>query len=344
EIKGAIISKSAQSDASNASNVSNEISAAQEVPTLPNLPTISTPVPEAVTPVGIIRTANSEPMNQHDAIQLAQRMLSKLPGYYKAGGEVATTTLLLRFYFPLVAQTRYADVFAELEAQTGWRVQLHQTTHHQALTEMARSLLPSDLTCDGVPSLYLGQQMVTVNYVGHADSEALQDAQQQFLAETGWHLRLIASGKKTGTSGRMRQAEAISLTNETFKEVSDFYRVGADTDKGILWVHFHFPDRAKERYAQQIADLANKTGWKVYFYPYVQQKTLIEVARRLLPEGVSMNGKASLYQDSHALTLTCTGSITTEEREDIQQQFSIETGWTLDLRTPVEEIYILPES
>jgi len=57
-----------------------------------------------------------------------------------------------------------------------------------------------------------------------------------------------------------------------------------------------------------------------------------------------VNGKASLYQDSHTLTLTCTGSITAEEREDIQQQFSIETGWTLDLRTPVEEIYILPES
>ena len=167
----------------------------------------------------------------------------------------------------------------------------------------------------------------------------LQDVQEQFLAETGWHLRLGAS-KKSGSSARILQGEAILLTNETFEEVPDFYRVGADANKGILWVHFHFPDRAKERYGRQIADLANRTGWKVYFYPYVHQKTLIEVARRQLPEGVSVNGKALLYEDSHTLTLTCTGSISAEEREDIQQQFSLETGWTLDLRTPVEEISI----
>jgi hypothetical protein len=251
--------------------------------------------------------------------------------------------LVLRFSFPLVAQKRHATIFSELAAQTGWQVRLHPTTNHQALINMARSLLPSDLTCHGVPSLYLDEQMVMVNYVGYADPEALQDVQQQFLAETGWHLRLTAS-KKSGTSGRMLQGEAILLTNETFQEVPDFYRVGADANKGILWVHFHFPDRAKERYGQHISDLTNKTGWKVYLYPYVHQKTLIEVARRLLPEGVSVNGKALLYEDSHALTLTCAGSLATEEREDIQQQFSRETGWTLDLRTSVEEISITPES
>jgi hypothetical protein len=288
-------------------------------------------------------------MSQHEAIQLAQQMLSPLPGYYKAGGDAATTTLLLRFYFPLVAQTRYADVLTELEAQTGWHVRLHQTTHQQALIEMARRLLPSGLACDGVPSLYLDQQMVIVNYVGRTDPETLQNAQQQFLAETGWHLHLTAgaspatTGKKTVSSGRMPQGEAISLASQTFKEVPDFYRVGADGNKGILWVHFHFPDKAKERCAQQITDLANTTGWKVYLYPYVHQKALIESARRLLPEGVGVNGKALLYQDSRTLTLTCTGSIPAEERDDIQQQFSLETGWTLDLRTPVEEFSIMPD-
>jgi hypothetical protein len=341
EIKGAIISRPALSDAFDASDASG---ADQNVPTLPNLPVVSSRAPEPATPVGATQMPRPEPMSQHDAIQLAQQMLSELPGYYKAGGEVATTTLLLRFYFPLVAQTRYANVFAELEAQTGWQVRLHQTTHQQALIEMARRLLPSGLTCDGIPSLHLDQQMVMVNYVGHADPEALQEAQQQFLAETGWHLQLVAPGKKKVTSARMSQGEAISLAGETFKEVPDFYRVGADANKGILWIHFHFPDIAKERHAQQIADLANTTGWKVYLYPYVHQKALIEAARRFLPEGVGVSGKASLYQDSRTLTLTCTGSIAAEEREAIQQQFSIETGWTLDLRTPVEEFYIMPES
>lgn len=337
EIKGALISRSAQSDAS---DVANETSIAQNEPTLPNLPALSSRAPEAVTPVGTTRTTSSAPLSQHDAIQVAQQMLSELPGFYKAGGEVATTTLLLRFYFPLVAQTRYADVLAELEAQTGWQVRLHPTTHQQALIEMAHRLLPSDLTCDGVPSLYPDQQLVMVHYLGHADPEALQDAQRQFLAETGWHLHLVAPGKKTVTSGRMLQGEAMSLASETFKEVPHFYRVGADAQKGILWIHFHFPEIAKQSYAQQITDLANQTGWRVYLYPYVHQKALIEAARRLFPEGVSVNGKVLLHQDSRTLTLACTGSLPAEAREDIRQQFSTETGWTLDLRTPVEEFYI----
>jgi hypothetical protein len=182
-----------------------------------------------------------------------------------------------------------------------------------------------------------------VNYVGRADPEALQNAQEQFLAETGWHLQLTVAGRKAAPSGRMLQGEAISLASEIFKEMPDFYRVGADGNKGILWVHFHFPDIARERYLQQMTELSDKTGWKVYLYPHVDRKALIEAARRLLPEDVGVNGKALLYQDSLTLIVKCTGSIPAEEREDIQQQFSLETGWTLDLRTPVEEITMMPE-
>jgi Cft2 family RNA processing exonuclease len=351
EIKGATITF----------DVLNATQSSQDAPQLPNLPAVSSQVPEAAIPVNATPVQKEDVglastrlparlMNQHEAIQLAQRMLGHLPGYYKAGGEVATSTLVVRFYFPLVAQTRYADVFAELEAESGWQVRLHQTTHQQALIEMARRVLPPSLACDGTPSLYVDQQMVMVNYVGQADPEALQDAQQQFLAETGWHLHLttgassVPTGKKTVTAGRMLQGEAISLASETFKEAPDFYRVGADANKGILWVHFHFPDSARERYAQQLSDLASRTSWKVYVYPYVDRKALIEAGRRLLPEGVGVNGKALLYQDSRTLVLICTGSIPAEEREDIQEQFSLETAWTLDLRTPVEEITIVPEA
>ncbi len=376
EIKGAVVSTSllsvttATTDTSDKPNTSatsatiatsdtattsNEVGTTQNEAPLPNLPAASSQTAEIITLVAATPTIRSEPLSQHDAIQLAQHMFNALPGFYKAGGDLATTTLLLRFYFPQVAQTRYAGLLAELEAQTGWHVRLHQTAHQQALVEMARRLLPAGLTCVGVPSLYLDQQTVMVNYLGQASPEALQEAQQQFLSETGWHLNLIAPNKKTTPiarstptpaaprMARMSQGEAFALTNETFKEVPDFYRVGADANKGVLWVHFHFPDIARERYAQKIADLATQTGWKVYLYPYVHQKALIDAARHLLPPGVSLQGKASLYQDNRTLTLTCTGAIAAETREELLQQFTSETGWTLDLRTPVEEFIITPE-
>jgi len=142
-------------------------------------------------------------MSQHEAVQCAQRLFSTLPGYERAGAEGATTTLRLRFHFPLVARTRYADMLAELEAQTGWQVRLHHTTHQQALIEMARRLLPSGLTWQATPSLYLDQQRVVITYVGEADPEAVQEAQQQFLAETGWHL---GAASKQNRSAAARNA------------------------------------------------------------------------------------------------------------------------------------------
>jgi hypothetical protein len=264
-------------------------------------------------------------------------MLVDLPGYYKVGADMAAGTLLLRFHFPIVAQTRYADVFHELEVQTGWQVSLHSTTNQQALADMARRLLPTGLTCDGTPSLLLGQQTVSVRYVGSATPEVVQEAQLQFLEETGWRLDLIAPGKKTESAGRLSQGEAMSLASETFRQASDFYRVGADGKKGILWLHFYFPDKAKQRYKEQLAQLATSSGWRIYVYPYVHQKSLIDVARRFLPEGIGVEGKARIYEDSRTLHMTTTDIIDAQTRAAIQQQFTDETGWQLDLHTPVEE-------
>src|SRR5207244_5524588 len=133
-------------------------------------------------------------MNQHEALQLAQRLLSDLPGFYKAGAELATVTLLLRFHFPAVAQKRYSEQLAQLEAQTGWHVRLHPAVHHQALVEMARQLLPDGLTSNGTPSLHLDRETVRVYCQRMASPEAIQEPQQALLEETGWTMALRMTG------------------------------------------------------------------------------------------------------------------------------------------------------
>src|SRR5205085_1614365 len=137
-----------------------------------------------------------EPINQHDAILLAQRILSGLPGYYKTGLDFATSTLLLRFHFPKVAQVRYSEELAQIQARTGWSVRLHPTAHQQALVDMAQRLLPAGLTSNGTPSLLLAQEAVRVNCLGSASSEAIQDAERRFLEEIGWRLILVLPGQK----------------------------------------------------------------------------------------------------------------------------------------------------
>lgn len=291
-----------------------------------------------------------EPINQHDALLLAQRILSGLPGYYKAGLDLATTSLILRFHFPKVAQTRYAQEFAQIEARTGWHIRLHPTAHQQALVDMAQRLLPAGLTSNGIPSLLLDQETVRVNSLGTATPEAIQDAERRFLEETGWHLNLILPGQKPkpatpgATPTRLPQAQAMTLANAMFKTLPGFYRVGADANKATLWLHFHFPDMAKQRYSEQITALADQTGWKVYLYPHVSEKALIDAVKRLLPEGVSITGNASVYQHMKTVSVSLTGEMSAEAKEELERRFGEETGWGLEVAGGVEEYSVRQDS
>ncbi|HLH63810.1 MAG TPA: MBL fold metallo-hydrolase [Ktedonobacteraceae bacterium] len=299
----------------------------------------STPALTMTFGTAMLPARASAPVDQHTAHQVAQRLLGGLPGFTKVGLDVASITLVPRFQFPDVAATRYAGVFEQLEAQTGWQVRLHPTTNQEALVEMARRVLPPELQCSGTPSLYLDQHAVGVHYTGSTSPEAMEEAQQQFLQETGWQLRLIApgqKGQKAGKAGntvpeRMSQGQALALVREAFSSEPTFYRVGADTSKGILWAHFHFPELAKQRYAEQLASLSSQIGWKVYIYPIVHRLALIEAVRRLLPEGVSINGEPQLFQHNTTLSVDCAGAMSADLIAYVRQRFRDETGWELNV-------------
>jgi Cft2 family RNA processing exonuclease len=271
------------------------------------------------------------PLNQHDALVIAQRLLAPLPNYAKVGADSAAYCLMPRFHFPLVAQQQYADIFAQLEAETGWQVELQQTTNQQELSALARQLLPPGLSSVGAPSLLLDQNIVSVRVIGQADTETIQQAQAQFLAETGWQLELLLPEQKQQPRQRLPQQEAIDAVRAAFKDTSDFYRVGADANTGILWIHFHFPDAVKQRYTAQLAALATQTGWRVFVYPHVQQRELVAAATRLLPEGITITGTPSVYEHYRILSLTITGAFDGDAKLIMQAKFTEETGWRLEI-------------
>ncbi|HYB01175.1 MAG TPA: MBL fold metallo-hydrolase [Ktedonobacteraceae bacterium] len=278
------------------------------------------------------RQAMRQPeMNQHEALQLTQRLLGDLSDFYKAGADPANATILLRFYFPAVAQTRYAEQLAQLEAQSGWHVRLHPTAQHQALVEMARQLLPEGITSNGTPSIHLDRETVRVYCQGTATTEAIQEAQQRFLEETGWRLELLLPGQKSETPHRASRDEALTLARKMFNPIPGFYRVGADPTKGTLWLHFHFPDTARPRYMELLVELATQTGWRVYVYPNAHEKALIAQVTRLLPESVSITGKPLVYQDTRRLSVSLSEPLSEQAIEQIQGKFIEETGWKVDV-------------
>lgn len=299
--------------------------AEQHTPAQAENTTATTFIPQTV------REPRRAPLNQHDALIIAQNLLAPLPNYAKVGADSATYRLLPRFHFPLVAQQQYADIFTQLEAETGWQVELQQTTNQQELSALVRRVLPPGLSSISAPSLLLDQNIASARVIGQADAEAIQQAQARFLAETGWQLELLLPEQKQQPRQRLPQQEAIDAARAAFKDTPDFYRAGADANTGILWVHFHFPDAVKQRYAVQLAALTAQTGWRVFVYPHVQQRALIAVATRLLPEGITIIGAPSIYEHYRILGLTVTGAFDGDAKLIMQAKFTEETGWRLEL-------------
>ncbi len=291
--------------------------------------------PVSETPIATApqKAPNKRRFNQQLALQVAQHELSKLPGYYKTGADVNNAILIPRFYFPDVAQTRYADLFAQLEAKTGWSVQLYPSINQNALMDMALQVLPAGLVSNNTPSLYLSQRIVSVVCSGTSSTEEIAAAKQRFEEETGWQLEMLLPAQQQA-NGVVSQGEAMAMATALFSDASDFYRVGVDTNRKVLWLHFHFPDAARKRYAQQFLDLEAQTGWHVDLHANAHQKALVDVARRLLPDTVGIVSK-SLRQENKTLRLTCTASISNTGLDDIQERFLKETGWCLDVMATV---------
>lgn len=276
-------------------------------------------------------------LDQHGAIQVAQSLLRGQSGYVKVGAG-SDGTLYARFHFPEIARQRYAEIFKEVEKQTGWRVQVQDGIHQEALAEMARRVLPEGLTPSNTPSIYQNQRTVLLQTKGEASQEAVLAAQQKFSAETGWQLTITVPGSREEMENapRMTQGEAMARITAAFTGVLELYRVGVDTRLKTFWLHFHFPEKAREQFADLFAELEQETGWRICLHPHAHQKALVEVAQRLLPEQATLTGKKTLLQESHTLRLSGIALPEQDQLQEICQRFTEITGWSL-LLEPSEE-------
>ena len=272
-------------------------------------------------------------MDQHDAIHTAQSLLRDLPHYIKVGAEPGRYLLHARFHFPEIARQQYSACFSEVEARTGWQIQVPDGVHQEALAALARQVLPQGLKASGSPSLYHQQQAVLLQCKGEAPQAEVLAAQAHFEEETGWQLTITVPGSRENIeqAPRMAQGEAMAQISAAFRGVLELYRIGVDSRLKIFWLHFHFPEKAGEEHAELLTNLEQETGWRVYLHPQVHQKALVDVARHLLPDEVELTGKKVLHQEEHTLLLMYSGSLDEATRQAIQTRFTDETRWQLDL-------------
>ena len=280
--------------------------------------------------------------DQNWILSVLEQHLGSPPDLYRRSIDPDTGDVILSFHFPAVARTKYAGAIEAAAEETGVSISVAPHTHQGILTDVARRSLPTGLTPRGKPSIHVEQQLVSISCMGNATSEAILQAQNRFLEQTGWYLELQLEqsdqknkgtywGANAGSAKRKEQNEAISIARKLLEGTDGLYKIGVDGASGTLLLRFYFPDVARTRIAEQISKIEEQTGWGVRIHPTVHQEELIATARLLLPEGLTIYGSPSLHHDSRTVDLTCSGSTSSEAIDEAQARFTEETGWQMEI-------------
>jgi Predicted exonuclease of the beta-lactamase fold involved in RNA processing len=296
---------------------------------------------------GVAHAYQEKPYRMEDALRFAQDSLKNLPGYLRVKVDVATQTLIPRFAFPDIAKQRYSDQLHAIGEVTGWHIWVHPIIYPLALKDLLTHILPAGLSCIDTPSIYQDKHKVGIVCVGNADHAAIETVKQRFIEETGWELELRGSAveieEPRAVQPHLTRAQAMQRVVAAFGATPEFYQLGIDDRRYTLWLHFYFPELARQRYADEVAHLAQETGWHIDIDKDVHQKALVEIAQRLLTPQVSIIGKRAVLHEQLLLRLNCAGILDAWQLKEVQERFRAETGWNLELELTDQPAFVVPK-
>ena len=290
--------------------------------------------------------------DQHWILSVIEQHLGTPPDLYRRSIDPDTGNVTLAFHFPDVAREQYAEAIAAAAEETGIEITLAPNAHQGELVRMTLKCIPQGLTMRGRPSIYQDVHLLQIECEGQVSAEAIAEAESRFYEATGWYLTITGAtvsaqdiseiSQETqeaqatepaglNTKETLTQYDAIQVAQRFLGNLPGFAKVGAEAATSTLVLRFHFPDIARVRYAEQFAELSERTGWQVRLYPTVHQEALVEMAYRLLPQELTCLGAPSLFHSRRRVSLTCKGTTSAEAMQDAQRRFEEETGWKLTL-------------
>ena len=287
----------------------------------------------------------AEPPDQDWIQNVISTHLGDVPDLHKRGVNPETGAVTLYFYFPQVARTRYAAQIEAIAEETGVPVSVSPNAHQGALAEKAEECIPEGIKPRGGPSIYHDRSLIAYECTGYAEPEAIERAKATFHAETDWFLeiRLPATTATTSTTPASSATAAATATKSKVANPHDalviahtmldslpgIAKIGTQDRSHTLLLRFHFPDLAQQRYADQLAALAEKTGWQIRIHPSVHQQAMIEAAQRAVPDSFVLLGTPSLNQSGKIVKVVVMGEEDQALMQAAWQRFHDETGWQL---------------
>lgn len=281
-------------------------------------------------------------------LAIVDRHLGAAPDLYHRGVDPQTGAVTLRYFFPAVAAVRDAAAIEQIAAEAGVPVSVWPQPHQGQLAAAALELLPVGLSAERAPAIYLDEGRVELRCAGAADPAAVAAAEQEFAARTGLRLSIRAPGLAPAEKGRedglegfapppdARPSElnfALNTARAWFGPESGCYKASADQAALVVTLRFHFPEVARRRYAEQLAELAAFIGWTVRLYPQPHQEALMRAAREALPASLSPVGSPALQSAAREVAVRVQGQAEPAELEAAAAAFAERTGWRLTIRS-----------
>jgi Cft2 family RNA processing exonuclease len=232
------------------------------------------------------RALEHGPLEQNEARALATALFPPAARLRKVGMEVHRKRLTLHFDFPQSVLRQYGDLLETLTEQTGWEAEVRPTVNQQALALAVSELLPAETRILKGPSIFMDKRQVQVELTPlAADQQA--EIEQRFVALTDF--RLIVAGSrssavqpagssKPAAGGRMEINSAYAVIRQALEQ-HGVYKVSLKQDQIVL--SFISP-QVGERFREQIAALAQQTGYVLSIHPHPNQQHILLVARQLM--------------------------------------------------------------
>ncbi|MFH0981611.1 MAG: MBL fold metallo-hydrolase RNA specificity domain-containing protein, partial [Planctomycetota bacterium] len=294
----------------------------------------------------------------------------------KSGYRREQRILTRTFDFPDAAREHYADEIAALQTATGWTVEITPEVNQNALNALVREILPDGWQIVKGPAIHREQKRVAVTLTPSAplragpgpspkkgggehnpplpESGEVLGVRETFLAATGWQLDLTLVSQpdaaqptcKTSefsensevcdakTGARMEINAAYAIIKSTL-EGSTLYRASLKGDEIVL---SFISRQVGERYTDQIAALAEQTGWPLSINPQPNQGAILEIARSLLNKSALTIAKGpSIYPEKADVAVTLAVTSAEPDLADITEAITAQTGFKLNISCKTSE-------
>ncbi len=133
------------------------------------------------------------------------------------------------------------------------------------------------------------------------------------------------------------QAEVMRVIERHVGMALDLYRRSYNPDTGAVTLYAHFPERARQRYAEALRNVEQQAGVAITIADQVHYGMLMSAVRSALPEGVPLT-QLLLHAAERRAVARGPEQLDPQHLEAAQQQFEQTTGWQLQFELEHEPV------